>query len=92
MPSLHVGIAFLLFLVANSYSNSKSFRIATAAYTAVILVGSVHLGWHYSTDGVVAILGVALIWWASGKFVDWVEARELAQQANACSIPLRATP
>jgi PAP2 superfamily len=35
-----------------------------AAYAAVVLVGSVHLGWHYAVDGYVSIVATLAIGWA----------------------------
>jgi uncharacterized membrane protein len=32
------------------------------AYACVILIGSVHLGWHYAVDGYFSIAGALLIW------------------------------
>jgi hypothetical protein len=64
MPSMHVAIATLLACFGWGVN-----RRAGAAYTlfaAAIMVGSVHLGWHYAIDGyAAAILGVAL-WRATG--------------------------
>jgi hypothetical protein len=64
MPSMHVAIATLLACFGWGVS-----RWAGAAYTlfaAAIMVGSVHLGWHYAIDGyTAAIVGVAL-WRATG--------------------------
>lgn len=52
MPSLHVAIAAWCALVLQSYWP----RIAFIGwiYTALIFVGSVHLGWHYALDGIVS--------------------------------------
>jgi hypothetical protein len=40
-----------------------------------ILVGSVHLGWHYALDGYVAAAAVVALWAASGpratRFLRW---------------------
>lgn len=71
MPSLHVGIAWLTVLVAFDQSEWKLIRAGTLAYFVLIVVGSVHLGWHYLLDGVASFLGVSLIWWATGRFRDW---------------------
>ena len=76
MPSVHVGIAFLFWLVCRDrFSRKWPHRLAGVFFLA-IFIGSIHLGWHYVSDGIVSIIGVALIWWGSGRFVDWVEARE----------------
>jgi hypothetical protein len=92
MPSLHVTIAMLSFLATLTYSRSRALKVISGLFAACILVGSVHLGWHYAWDGFFGILAVTLIWWSSGRFVDWVEARELAQQARAGFKPPRAKP
>ena len=36
-------------------------------YAAIILAGSVQLGWHYALDGYVSISVARLIWWASAR-------------------------
>jgi hypothetical protein len=67
MPSLHVGMTLLLALAA-----SKSHRLIAGVlflYTIIMLIGSVHLGWHYALDGYVAIAGVCVIWWVVGKLL-----------------------
>jgi hypothetical protein len=33
----------------------------------VILVGSVHLGWHYALDGYASIVAVIVLWHAVGR-------------------------
>lgn len=60
MPSMHVAIAAWMALVLGAYL--PRLKIFGWAYFAVILFGSVHLGWHYLLDGLVAWLGVVLIW------------------------------
>ena len=78
MPSLHVAIAFLCFLVAWEYGRHWWAKLLGAAFFGFILVGSVHLGWHYAVDGLVSIAVTGLIWWGTGWFVRWLEAREAA--------------
>lgn len=57
MPSLHVGVAAWCAL-ALTRTVPKLGWIGWL-YAATIALGSVHLGWHYATDGMVALL---LLW------------------------------
>lgn len=66
MPSLHVGMAAWCALVLRNYFPKLAW--IGWGYTALIYVGSVHLGWHYATDGLVSLL---LLWGA------WVLAKRL---------------
>jgi hypothetical protein len=68
MPSLHVGIALFAVLAAFRQSRHVWVRGIAVAYLAVIYVGSIHLGWHYASDGIVGGLGVLAIWLAMGRF------------------------
>ena len=71
MPSLHVSMAFFGFLLAMHYPRLRWLKIVTALFTVAIVVGSVHLGWHYLSDGLVSILLTWIIWIATGRLVDW---------------------
>ena len=56
--------------------------IAFAAYAGVILLGSVHLGWHYAVDGYAAI-GIALAcWWIAGVLARWTMAQPATKRFN----------
>jgi hypothetical protein len=67
MPSLHVGIAFLLVLA--TWKSARMLSYIALIYTTIILIGSIHLGWHYALDGYVAMLGTWAAWWAVGRLL-----------------------
>jgi hypothetical protein len=65
MPSMHLAIATL-----NAWMLTRLHPVAGAVgwtYTAIILVGSVFMGWHYLIDGYASILAVSLVWWLLGR-------------------------
>ncbi len=64
MPSMHNASAVLFALAFAQVS--KPLGRFFAVYAVVILVGSVHLGWHYAVDGYAGILIAAFSWWAAG--------------------------
>jgi hypothetical protein len=68
MPSLHVAIAFSFVLLGSAID--RRLAIAAAVFATLILIGSVHLGWHYAIDGYVAIPMTWLIWRAVGWLLD----------------------
>ena len=83
MPSLHVGVAVFALLVAFRQSRARWLRAAAVTYLIVIYIGSIHLGWHYASDGIVGGLGVALIWFAAARFTDRVLAIGASGQAGS---------
>lgn len=62
MPSMHVSSSVLLALLG--WRLHRLAGIALTAFAVVIMVGSVHLGWHYAIDGYVGALGAWLVWHA----------------------------
>ena len=67
MPSVHVSIAFLMLLLAWNYGRGA--RWFFGVFAGMIMIGSVHLGWHYAVDGYLAALVTFIIWVACGRFL-----------------------
>lgn len=67
MPSLHVAVSLLLFLLARHYDRRITWL--AGVFVVVMLVGSVHLGWHYALDGYLGLMGAMLAWWGAGWLV-----------------------
>lgn len=63
MPSMHVAVALWIALVCRALL--PRLQILGWAYFAIILVGSVHLGWHYAVDGIAASILVPVAWFAA---------------------------
>jgi hypothetical protein len=57
-PSMHCALTFLFVLAVRR----TSLFPPALAYLAFIYFGSIYLGWHYASDGLVSFAGVALIW------------------------------
>jgi hypothetical protein len=69
MPSIHVSIAFLMALLG--WRVSRTLGAVLTLFLAIIMMGSVHLGWHYAIDGYAGIIGTYVIW----RAVGWMLAR-----------------
>ena len=70
MPSLHVAIAVMIALCLRD--RQTQWQWLAWAYAAIIYVGSIHLGWHYASDGIVSAAGMVAIWKAAGWYVEWL--------------------
>ncbi len=82
MPSLHVAIP-VLFALAVRPANPM-LGLASWLYTALIWLGSIHLGWHYAIDGGVSAVIVTGIWWVAGQ-VNGAETRAVLRSLRAAS-------
>ena len=71
MPSVHNGLA-VLFAIAGWRIN-KWFGGFLAGYAVLIWIGSIHLGWHYAIDGLLAAALTLGIWTIAGRIVDRLE-------------------
>lgn len=70
MPSMHVALATLFACAAWAFNRFAG--LALSAFAACIWWASVHLGWHYFVDGLVAVPLTIGVWILSGA---WVASR-----------------
>lgn len=66
MPSMHVSMVTLCALIG--FKVNRWVGWAYAAFALAIMVGSVHLAWHYAIDGYVSIAATWGLWWVSGRW------------------------
>ena len=69
MPSMHIGMACWLALTLRSYFPKMQW--AGWAYMAAIWLSSIHLGWHYASDGVGGMIGALIVWQAAGAIAGF---------------------
>jgi PAP2 superfamily len=67
MPSMHVAAAVVTALVARR--SGKWLGALLTIYSAMIVIGSVHLAWHYAVDGIAGIALAILFWHVAGVLV-----------------------
>jgi hypothetical protein len=60
MPSIHVATSVLFALT--TWRFSRRLGVVLWLYAVAILVGSVHLAWHYALDGYLAAVATCLLW------------------------------
>jgi hypothetical protein len=65
MPSLHVALTTLFSLVC--WRTNRWLGALMIGYAVAIMLGSVHLGWHYAVDGYIGALGTIVVW----RIVGW---------------------
>jgi hypothetical protein len=81
MPSLHVAGSLWIALVWASYR--RNLGPPAYCYFALIVIGSVLLGWHYAVDGIAAILIAIAAWVLAGRL--------LSRSSSAEPRPIRAS-
>lgn len=77
MPSMHVAMVVLMALGFHRWNRPMGWLVAL--YAALILVGSVHLGWHYAIDGYASVLLTLWIWSLTGgvlRRLGWPDPRD----------------
>ncbi len=60
MPSMHLAMATLFAITG--YQFHRWLGHVMALYWVLIWIGSIHLGWHYASDGLVAGAGMIGLW------------------------------
>ena len=63
MPSMHVAMG-TLFAIAG-FQRSRALGIAFSVYAVLIWIASIHLGWHYASDGISGGLMMVVLWLVS---------------------------
>ena len=69
MPSMHIATSTVVML---SMWRTRA-RLLGVAFVGFMLVGSVHLGWHYAVDGYVGIVMAVALWHAIAMATRAVE-------------------
>ena len=67
MPSMHNAMTVLYVLVF--WNGPALLRYCSRAFCLAIFIGSVHLGWHYALDGIVAAAAMVAIWVATNAYL-----------------------
>jgi hypothetical protein len=62
---MHFVLASLQAFVA--WHIRRILGLAATGYMLLIWIGSVHLGWHYFSDGLVSLVMITVIWWVVGR-------------------------
>ncbi len=67
MPSIHVAAAVMFALLG--WRAHRLLGLALTLFAVIIMIGSVHLAWHYAIDGYVAAVLTYGLWRAAGWWV-----------------------
>lgn len=86
MPSMHVATAVLLALCG--WRLNRAMGIALSLFAVIIMIGSVHLGWHYALDGYVGAAGVYAVW----RVVGWLLSRSNQPSSAETSLTSQQAP
>jgi hypothetical protein len=69
MPSMHSAISVLVCL--GCWGQGRLLRIAAICFTTLILLASVHLGWHYAADAYAGIAIATIAWFVALPISRW---------------------
>ena len=79
-PSMHIAVVLLNAIFGWHLSRTAGWLLTV--FAVLIMLGSVHLGWHYAVDAYVSALTIPFIWKLSGVVVErWYARMSLAEAA-----------
>ncbi len=81
MPSVHNGLS-ALFAIAGFRIGRKTGWVMTG-YAVLIWIASIHLGWHYALDGIVAAAVTVGLWKAAGWLVNRIDTAPASSHLQA---------
>jgi PAP2 superfamily len=79
-PSMHIAVAVLNAIFG--WYLSRVIGCVLTVFAVLVMIGSVHLGWHYAVDAYASALAVPFIWKVSGATVERWHARGHAEPVN----------
>jgi hypothetical protein len=86
-PSVHVSIAATCACLG--FAASRVLGWLMTVVTVGILVGSVHLGWHYAVDGLAGIVLGIVFWRISARVTRWWLARTAPAGAREAAVAVK---
>lgn len=84
MPSVHVSMA-ALFAIAG-FQISRRLGLGMTLLGILIWIGSIHLGWHYASDGIIGTAMVWLLWRGSAAAVRWATGGAVRSVGPSCIV------
>lgn len=69
MPSMHVALSVILACIG--WQIGGIWRWLGTVFAGCIYVGSIQLGWHYASDGIIGGALALLFWKVSGPLASW---------------------
>jgi PAP2 superfamily len=79
-PSMHNASAMIFALTF--FQTSRKLGYWMFAYAAVILLGSIHSGWHYAVDGYAGLAIAYACWLIAGPIARWHATRPSTKRLN----------
>lgn len=70
MPSMHMSMATLGVIVAFAARARAWIKGVLIAFALTIMIGAVHLGWHYAVDGIASVVLTLAVWFFCSAIVE----------------------